>query len=35
MSRRASRRAPVRQSNAGKAAPVALPLAPQMMPGGC
>jgi len=31
MSRRTSRRAPVRQSNAGKAAPVALPVAPQMM----
>lgn len=31
MSRRNSRRAPVRQRNAGKAAPVALPLAPQMM----
>jgi len=31
MSRRTSRRAPVRQSNAGRAAPVALPLAPQMM----
>jgi len=31
MSRRTARRALVRQSNAGKAAPVALPLAPQMM----
>ena len=31
MTARRSRRAPVRQSSAGKAAPVALPLAPQML----